>query len=123
MILAGLMLGQLAGEALLNSFVNRLVEQTFSTAGNYAVNAVSNALPDFSSLGSMFGDVNKLADLTSGSLEYKKTALKNAILKQIEEMDVTVVTNSELKALRDIAQAADGNGDLNKALSEWKNLK
>jgi hypothetical protein len=123
MILAGLMLGQLAGEALLNSFVNRLVEQTFSTAGNYAVNAVSNALPDFSSLGSMFGDVNKLADLTSGSLEDKKTALKNAILKQIEEMDVTVVTNSELKALRDIAQAADGNGDLNKALSEWKNLK
>jgi hypothetical protein len=107
----------------MNIFVECLVDEAFKTAGNHAVNAVSNALPDFSSLGSMFGDVNKLADLTSGSLEDKKTALKNAILKQIEEMDVTVVTNSELKALRDIAQAADGNGDLNKALSEWKNLK
>ena len=43
---------------------------------------------------------------------------KKHILKQIEEMNVTVITNLELKALRQIAQAADGNGDLYKALSE-----
>ena len=37
-------------------------------------------------------------------------------------MDVTVIANSELKALRQIAQTADCNGDFNKALSEFKKL-
>lgn len=122
MILAGLMLGQLAGEALLNSFVERVVEQVFSTAGDYASNAISNALPDFSSLGSTFKDLSKLVDLKNHSIEDKKEMLKNVLIKQIRDMNLTLIANSELNALHKIAQAADGNGDLKKALHDWKNM-
>lgn len=116
-------LGAMAANALMDAFVERLVEQAFNTAGNYASDAVSKALPDFSSLSSVFNDVSKLVDFKNNPIEDQKSMLRSAILNQVKEMDVMVVSNSELKALRKIAQVAEHNGDLKKALAEWKSLK
>jgi hypothetical protein len=118
-VLAGAVAAE-AGGGLVEDLASRVTRRLVAGATAGAI----DALPDVGV--ALFQGVTKLVKQNANPTStpsVEPVGLKKIIVGEMEHMGVTLVSTAELKALRAIATAAKGDGDMAEALEALKQAR
>jgi hypothetical protein len=108
--------------ALTEHATNMFIDYVGKRLVGAMIDETSNrALSALGSIGSLFSQTQSTSAKKDSSQD-TETGLKETVSQALNHIGVSLVYTEELAALLKIAEAADGGGNVKKALADWKKI-
>ena len=117
----GLKIAKIAGGAVMGELLDRVGKRILNNTLDEVSNRAVGALASLG--GTVSGAILSKKKVDPGEKtpsEAVAERIKTVLASEMDSMGITMVSNTELTALRAVALAADGKGDLAAALAAWK---